>query len=190
MGKKREQILRTAAALFLNNSVSSVTMDMIAAAVPASKMTIYRYFHDKDVLARESLCFYVDETVRQVQEAMASASSAGDLLDRMFMADFAGFQTPSNEFAVDLANKHPELAAWSVGYAQEKAFAVFTELISRAQQEGRVRSDLSAFVIVLCIRAIKLYLARPGVVESGQQMNDLAGQVRSLLLHGITVSKE
>lgn len=173
--------------MFLKNSISSVTMDMIAAAVPASKMTIYKYFHDKEILARESLAFYIDETVKQVQAAMKVASSAGDLLDRMFMADFAGFQNPSNEFAVDLANKHPELAAWSLAYAQEKAFTVFADLIVRAQQEGRVRSDLSPYVIVLCIRAIKLYLARPGLVESGRQMNEIAEQARTLLLHGISV---
>jgi AcrR family transcriptional regulator len=49
--KKSEKILKTAAKLWRQNSVKKTTMDEIAADANVSKVTIYKYFSDKESLA-------------------------------------------------------------------------------------------------------------------------------------------
>ena len=50
MNKKAQKILETTTRLFLRDGVKKITMDEIAEAAKASKVTIYKYFADKDTL--------------------------------------------------------------------------------------------------------------------------------------------
>ncbi|MGD1815646.1 MAG: TetR/AcrR family transcriptional regulator [Pleomorphochaeta sp.] len=53
MNKKAEKILNTTIILFLNNGIKKITMDEIAETAKASKVTVYKYFSDKDTLYYE-----------------------------------------------------------------------------------------------------------------------------------------
>ncbi len=53
MNKKAEKILNTTIILFLNNGIKKITMDEIAEKAKASKVTVYKYFSDKDTLYYE-----------------------------------------------------------------------------------------------------------------------------------------
>lgn len=49
-GAKRRDILRAAKAVFLKSGFGGATMDAVAECAGASKMTVYRHFHDKEAL--------------------------------------------------------------------------------------------------------------------------------------------
>lgn len=53
MNKKAEKILNTTVKLFLQNGIKKVTMDDIAEQAMVSKVTVYKYFSDKDTLYYE-----------------------------------------------------------------------------------------------------------------------------------------
>ncbi|MBD0833542.1 TetR/AcrR family transcriptional regulator [Aestuariibaculum sediminum] len=53
----KEDILKTAADLFLNYGFKSVTMDDIANTLGMSKKTVYQYFKNKNVLVEETTLF-------------------------------------------------------------------------------------------------------------------------------------
>jgi len=53
MNKKAEKILNTTIKLFIHEGVKKITMDDIAEKASASKVTIYKYFMDKDSLYLE-----------------------------------------------------------------------------------------------------------------------------------------
>ncbi|MGD1820183.1 MAG: TetR/AcrR family transcriptional regulator [Pleomorphochaeta sp.] len=53
MNKKAEKILNTTIILFLNNGIKKITMDEIAEKAKVSKVTVYKYFSDKDTLYYE-----------------------------------------------------------------------------------------------------------------------------------------
>lgn len=50
----KDDILKTAADLFLTYGVKSVTMDDIAKALGMSKKTVYQYFENKNILVKET----------------------------------------------------------------------------------------------------------------------------------------
>jgi AcrR family transcriptional regulator len=53
MNKKAEKILNTTSKLFLQNGAKKITMDDIAEQAKVSKVTVYKYFSDKDTLYYE-----------------------------------------------------------------------------------------------------------------------------------------
>ncbi|NMC56666.1 MAG: TetR/AcrR family transcriptional regulator [Eubacteriaceae bacterium] len=53
MNKKAEKILNTTIKLFIREGIKKITMDDIAENTNASKVTIYKYFTDKDTLYLE-----------------------------------------------------------------------------------------------------------------------------------------
>lgn len=64
--KKELDILNAAIVCFKNNNIKKVTLDEIAATANVSKMTIYKYFGDKDSL----YCFVGQHILKSYKEAL------------------------------------------------------------------------------------------------------------------------
>jgi AcrR family transcriptional regulator len=81
--KKAQKILDATALLFLRDGVKKVTMDEIAESAKASKVTIYKYFADKDALylevGRQML-------TRHAAELAAIAASEGTVFQKFSAA--------------------------------------------------------------------------------------------------------
>ena len=54
MNKKENKILNTTINLFIRDGIKKVTMDDIAEYAKSSKVTVYKYFVDKDTLYSQS----------------------------------------------------------------------------------------------------------------------------------------
>jgi len=88
---KREQILRGALEIFLQNGYEGASMDRVAAAAGVSKITIYKHFQDKEGVFTaliEQVTAQRFETVfggfdRDVKPAIALRQLAQTLLDMM-----------------------------------------------------------------------------------------------------------
>lgn len=73
MNKKAERILKTTIKLFLKEGVNKVTMDQIAENAKASKVTVYKYFLDKDTLYFETAKYIFRGKAEQLQEIISTA---------------------------------------------------------------------------------------------------------------------
>ncbi len=71
-GKKAEKILRATIKLFLRGGVRKVTMDDIAENANASKVTVYKYFKDKDALYLEISKYIFSRYTVQLDSVIAS----------------------------------------------------------------------------------------------------------------------
>ncbi|MFD1412859.1 TetR/AcrR family transcriptional regulator [Oceanobacillus jeddahense] len=67
---KRKAILETAKDLFIAKGVSEVPVEEIAQIAGVSKVTIFKYFGDKENLAREVLLPFVEEWIGYYDELM------------------------------------------------------------------------------------------------------------------------
>ena len=71
MEKKALKILDATTRLFLRDGIKKVTMDEIAESAKASKMTVYKYFSDKD-----TLYLHVGRQILQAHAAQLAAVAA------------------------------------------------------------------------------------------------------------------
>lgn len=184
---KRGEILEKAASLILNRGLSNVTMDMIAEAVPVSKMTIYKYFKSKETLVRAVLDCFVDRSIARLRELVDAAANPADAFMRLFEFNAREDRGFSDEFVVNLANNYPELAARFHEYARESTYPVLEAYIFNAQRAGIVRPDLSPHIVVLYAAAVKESLSRPGIFQNVTDLRTLGDQFRTMLFHGILV---
>lgn len=186
---KRDRILECAESLLTRKGISAVTMDMIAEATPASKMTIYKYFSDKRTLVEAVVDRLIDRAVGKVKDTVAQSASAEDAFRKLLDNESQAELGLSDEFLVDLMNNHPDSAARMMIRGREGVYPVIEELIFRAQRDGYIRRDLSPHVIVLYMYAVKEFLSRPGTMPTVIDLKALAEQVRTIFLHGILTDR-
>ncbi len=180
---KKELILTRATELFLAQGPSQVTMDHIAKQTPVSKMTIYKYFKDKESLVEAAVRGLIDKFARQLEELIEQAPTPVVAIEQLF--SFKPEPEISGELILDLTEHYPQLVADLLSGSQKFFFGSFQELIHRAQREGIIRRELSPHVIVLCLLAIKEFFAKPGRFHQHSEMLLLGEQVSTIFLHGI-----
>jgi AcrR family transcriptional regulator len=74
--RKKNRILQSAVDLFLETGIKKVTMDDIAGRANVSKMTVYKYFKDKESLYGYTAAALAETCRRDLAEKLAQAESA------------------------------------------------------------------------------------------------------------------
>ncbi|GAA0409900.1 TetR/AcrR family transcriptional regulator [Paenibacillus motobuensis] len=181
---KKEQIIRTARRLFYEQGIVSTSMDQIAEAVPVSKMTIYKYFGSKDGLIEQVVMAINEETHADFAQMMEQSNDAIELMH--YLLRYQKMNDYSAEFINDLVNVYPEYTQQMIEYNEQKNMPLFEEMVFRGQQNGQIRKDISPHLLVLYLSSMKEFMAKPGRLEPFTNMNVLADQFISLLIHGIS----
>jgi AcrR family transcriptional regulator len=81
---KKSRILAAARSVFLTYGFKRVNMNDIAEAAGVSRPALYVLFKNKEEIFIEAYLRWVDETIAQVEAAMARTASAKDKLARAF----------------------------------------------------------------------------------------------------------
>lgn len=75
MNKKAEKIINTTINLFINEGVKKVTMDDISEKAKSSKVTVYKYFSDKDTLYLEVGKFVFQKYTQQLKSIILNSDA-------------------------------------------------------------------------------------------------------------------
>ena len=139
MSKKSEKIIDTAARLFIQNGVKKTTMDEIAQTANVSKVTIYKYFGDKD-----GLYFSLG---KNIYDKYAQSLSDAQKTDASIYDKVAKFMEIISEFI--LSNKMTlceELARLNYGLEDVKADFdaqyndILLKLIAQGKNAGMIKA--------------------------------------------------
>ena len=179
---KKDQIIETATQLMFDKGIAATSMDDIAAAVPVSKMTIYKYFSSKDQLAWEVLDRYVRQSHADMTSTIQRCSSTVEALLTIMESKDAAVP---EQFLKDCYIHHPEFIQRMMSYYTTHIAGEFERLILDGQQKGEIRKEISPHVIVLYLRALKEFFSRPDVVIGMSDFQAVGEQFRSMFLYGI-----
>jgi AcrR family transcriptional regulator len=167
----------------MERGIAATSMDDIAAAVPASKMTIYKYFQSKDGLLEEVLTRFIEKGKGDLRALLQKDGDPLETLETMMGYD-GGLQV-SVVFATDLLQGYPELSRHLLNFSRTSIIPLFEEAIFRCQRAGKVRKELSPHLIVLFLMAVKEYFVKPEVVAGLTDLNGITDQLLSLFYYGI-----
>jgi AcrR family transcriptional regulator len=180
---KRERVIEAAAKLFFHNGISSTSMEQIAQSVPVSKMTIYNYFQSKERLLELVMDRYAEQAIQELQDITDKAEDPLEAMRQLVLrkerVDF------SEAFVKELIEGYPQVSAKLMRIQRDTVQPVLERLILRAQQEGRVRKELSPHIVLLMIQAIKEFFSRADVWKEVDDMHLLSEQVMGILYNGI-----
>ncbi len=146
MNKKANKILNTTINLFISDGIKRITMDDIAENSKSSKVTIYKYFVDKD-----TLYFEVGKHIfLDYMERLRSVISSGEALVKKlyYFLDIIGDFTNSGKFELcgELATYNNAVEIEYKLYLQIYRHSIQT-LIDEGIKSGLIKNNLSRDII-------------------------------------------
>ncbi|MEC4047878.1 TetR/AcrR family transcriptional regulator [Flavobacterium sp. SUN046] len=144
----KEKIIKKATDMFLKLGFKSVTMDDIACEMCISKKTIYKYFHNKEVLIVEATDFVhqnihvtIDEIISRNYNAIEENFEIRKMLKSFF-------QTSDNSPVYQLKRHYPEIYEKMMDNEIEDCNSMFKQNIEKGITQGLYRSNLDIDNIV------------------------------------------
>jgi len=145
---KREQILKTGRELFWKFGFRRVTVEELCEEAGVSKMTFYRFFSNKMDLVKTIMNDFGNVSIAKYRAIVDSDLPYTEKVYRMVQLKREQTEAMSNEFFRDyISQADPEM----MKYVQEMSastFKMFTEDLSKAQQEGHIRKDVKVEFIL------------------------------------------
>jgi AcrR family transcriptional regulator len=145
----KEKIIKKATEMFLKLGFKSVTMDDIACEMCISKKTIYKYFHNKEVLIEEGTEI-VHQNIHQIINEIVSknfnAIEENFEIRKMFKEMF---QTIDTSPVYQLKKHYPEIYAKMIANEIQECNAVFTQNIQKGIEQGLYRENVD---VATCVK--------------------------------------
>ena len=138
----KEKIIKKATEMFLKLGFKSVTMDDIACEMCISKKTIYKYFHNKEVLIEEGtemihqkIHDIIDEIVAKNHNAIEENFEIRKMFKEMF-------QSINDSPVYQLKKHYPEIYSKMIANEIEDCTTMFTQNIIKGIEQGLYRPDI------------------------------------------------
>jgi AcrR family transcriptional regulator len=137
----KDKIIKKATDMFLKLGFKSVTMDDIACEMCISKKTIYKYFHNKEVLIEEGteaihqkIHTLMDEVVAKNHNAIEENFEMRKMFKEMF-------QSFDHSPAYQLKKHYPEIYAKMIANEIEDCNYMFTQNVLKGIEQGLYRTE-------------------------------------------------
>jgi len=141
ISKKQDAILKSGRELFWKHGFRRVSVDEICKESQVSKMTFYRYFTDKTMLAKAVFDEEVAKGIIRFKEIMAADIPSSEKIRSMLMLKSESVNNISQEFLKDFyADNETGLKE----YVADKTASSWKEIIldfKSAQEKGYFRND-------------------------------------------------
>ena len=146
MNKKADKILNTTIRLFIRDGIKKITMDDIAENSKSSKVTIYKYFADKDTLYLEVGKHIFSDYIERLKNTIASDDA---LLKKLYgVLDIISDFTNSGKFELcgELTAYNNAVETEYVLYLKTYRHTILT-LIDEGLENGLIKSELDRDMI-------------------------------------------
>ena len=184
----RQRILLAAREVLVARGVRRVSMDDVAAAAGVTRMTVYRYFGDRESLVKEaflSLAESLEAVVADLgDEARPDVEAFLGRIGEVVGALPTGLQTAMAE----LEKAHPDSYAEVRGRERRAIGALFDRLYSGAEAQGRIRPGLKRSVVeMLFWEVVTGFFDYPALQAQGLSPTEVFHTVVAVLLNGMLV---
>ncbi|MEJ2512344.1 MAG: helix-turn-helix domain containing protein [Anaerolineales bacterium] len=145
MSIKRDQLIKTGEALFIKYGMRRVTVEEICREANVSKPTFYKYFKNKEDLARRIDEIWVEEALQKVEEIEESEMAFPEKLMQILEVKQEITAKPGPEFLNDLMNLDIDV---SHAYKRVMHFFINSQRERNLREEFRPEFLLAAFTVL------------------------------------------
>ena len=180
------QIVNTGKDLFWKHGLKRVTVEEICREAGVSKMTFYKYFPNKVVLAKTIYDRVVDEAYARFKSVMYDENiTPVEKMQQILIIKMEGSNDVSQEFLKDFyQNQEIGLSA----YVEEKTRNMWVEVIKdfkMAQEKGWLRNDFKPEGIFLIINKFKDLFDDEKLLQMYDSPQELVMEISRLFTFGI-----
>ena len=181
MTRKQTLLVDAARELFFKHGIRRISIKEICEKAGVSKVTFYRYYTDKNDLAR----FIRDELmgvgVSKFDEITASDISYGEKVDLMTDWRREFFSGMSPDFIEDI---------FLMEDFNEIVKERFSKMIQSAQEKGEIKKELSPELIWQLSQKIHEMVSDGSWRNVAIDYSEYQSQIRLLFFHGLLVNKQ
>ena len=184
----RERILDVACDLVVERGGADFPMGEVSGRCGMSKGSLYYYFADRDELVRAVLARAVDELVRAVGDAAASAPTAADAVGGMLRA-LAGAMGPGGALALAMsvggADSLGPGGDEGSGARLSRVVDLLAGQLERARAEGLVREGVDCRLAAAAVAGAFLAFERMEPAGPAPSADDVVASVADLAFSGM-----
>jgi AcrR family transcriptional regulator len=184
----RRRILLAARDVLVARGVRRVSMDDVAAAAGVTRMTVYRYFGDRESLVKEAFLDLAESLEAVVADLGDDARPDVDAFLGRIGEVVGTLPTGLQTAMTELEKAHPEVYAEVRGRERRAIGALFDRLYSGAEAQGRIRPGLKRSVVeMLFWEVVTGFFDYPALQAQGLSPTEVFRTIVAVLLNGMLV---
>jgi AcrR family transcriptional regulator len=181
--KKQQQLIDAATELFCKHGMRRVTVEEICKNAGISKMTFYKYFSDKNAIARAVLDALINTGLKMYYEMIAEPIPFAQKMEKILMLSTSQIHVLGSAFLDDLMNPKSSLHPYFIDQ-QKKVSELSIEFLAQAQKEGLINSGIKMPVMMFLLNRLSELLNHPDFVEILPDIEARACELSALFFHG------
>lgn len=187
----RDRILQTAARLFMELGVRSVSMDDVARELSISKKTIYKHYQDKNQLVFDTISMHIAEM--ETNTSLIMAEEENPVLQIAKIADFV-LQMNKNvhpSVLFDLQKFYPESYSHLIEHRNRYALQSVNQNLKKGIEQGLFRNNMNrqrVARIYICL----IFSMFQNTLFEGEENRDFRDEYIETIryhLHAVTTEK-
>jgi AcrR family transcriptional regulator len=180
VSRKRDQLIKTGEALFVKHGMRRVTVNEICNQANVSKPTFYKYFENKEALARRIVKLWIDEVLELTDEIEEADLPFPEKLERLLAIKQELSARPGPEFFEDLIPVDIDLS-----YALQRVM----RFLIKGQENGDIRADIRPEVLMASFNLLNSMQHDQRIRSFYDDAERLAADVFKLFHYGILSKK-
>lgn len=181
--KKQQQLIEAATELFCKHGIRRVTVEEICNNAGISKMTFYKYFTDKNAIARAVLDALINEGLKMYYEMIAEPIPFAQKMEKILVLSTSQIHALGSAFLDDLMNPKSALHPYFIEQ-QKKVSELSIEFLHQAQNDGLINSEIKMPVMMFLLNRLSELLNHPEFVNILPDIEARACELSALFFHG------
>ena len=175
MSRKRDQLIQTGEALFVKHGMRRVTVEEICRQAGVSKPTFYKYFENKEALARQIDELWIQDALQRIDEIEDSETPFPEKMKQILALKQELAARPGPEFLEDLIHLDIDLS-----HALQRVM----RFLIKGQQQGDIRADIQPEVLMAAFNLLNSLQYDSKIRDLYEDAETLAGDVFKLFHYG------
>lgn len=166
--QKRTAIIKAAQELFAQQGVSAVRITDIAARAGVSRVTIFKYFEDKDTLAKEAMVSWIGLLISEYEGIVKSDMPFYQKLLKLASTKLAGREKIGEQYIHTTAWDDPQLMRLIGELTAAHTLPIIMRFLDDGKQSGDIDPALDNEAIMAYFSAFGPIIKNPEYIKKGK----------------------
>lgn len=165
--QKKATIIEAAQELFAQGGISGVSITDIAAKANVSRVTIFKYFGDKETLGKAAMQTWVEHLIKEFQDILASDLPYTRKLIKLFSTRIAGREKIGEQFISTVAWDDPEMRKLIYDMSTRCTLPIIINFIQEGRNTGYIDNSIGDEAIFAYLSAFGPIIQNPEYIKKG-----------------------
>jgi AcrR family transcriptional regulator len=165
---KREAIIGAAEALFAEKGISATNITEIAARAGVSRVTLFKYFGDKEALCREVLKSWIEQLMAEYKAVLDRDMPFGEKLLALLQTKLTGWDRIGDRYINAAVWDDPEIKRLISELAAEKGRQRVLQFIGQGKASGFIDASLDNDAILVYFSAFRPVVENTEYIKKGK----------------------